>query len=43
MTVIYVVEGARTESLEGFWRVMGEAVNGPGGYFGGTWTRSPTA
>lgn len=35
MTVTYVVEGARVGSLEDFWRVIGEAVNGPGGYFGG--------
>lgn len=34
VTMIYVVEGAQVESLEDFWRVMGEAVNGPGGYFG---------
>jgi RNAse (barnase) inhibitor barstar len=34
VTVVYVVDGARIQSLEDFWRVMGEAVNGPGGYFG---------
>lgn len=34
VTVTYVVEGSQVKSLEEFWRVMGEAVNGPGGYFG---------
>jgi RNAse (barnase) inhibitor barstar len=28
------VAGAEVTSLESFWRVIGEAVNGPGGYFG---------
>ncbi|MFJ2101424.1 barstar family protein [Streptomyces anulatus] len=34
MTMIYVLDGGRIHSLEDFWLVMGEAVNGPGGYFG---------
>ncbi len=34
MTVVYAVDGSRIGSLEDFWLVMGEAVNGPGGYFG---------
>ncbi|MGW2987550.1 barstar family protein [Streptomyces goshikiensis] len=34
MTMIYVLDGRRIHSLEDFWLVMGEAVNGPGGYFG---------
>lgn len=34
MTVVYSLSGAEITSLEEFWRVMGEAVNGPGGYFG---------
>lgn len=34
MTVTYVVDGSRVGSMEDFWRVVGEAVNGPGGYFG---------
>jgi hypothetical protein len=33
--VVYVVDGSRVGSLEDFWVVMGESVNGPGGYFGG--------
>ncbi|MER5966931.1 barstar family protein [Streptomyces sp. NPDC002057] len=35
MTRIYVLDGSRIETLEDFWRAIGEAVNGPGGYFGG--------
>ncbi len=31
---MYVVDGVEVGSLEDFWRVVGEAVNGPGGYFG---------
>jgi len=31
MTVVYILEGAEITSLEEFWRVIGEAVNGPGG------------
>lgn len=34
MTTIYILEGAEITSLEEFWRVIGQAVNGPGGYFG---------
>lgn len=34
MTVVYVLDGTRIKTLEDFWRVVGEAVNGPGGYFG---------
>ncbi|GGP97625.1 hypothetical protein GCM10010187_11370 [Actinomadura coerulea] len=34
MTVVYVVDGAKIQNLEDFWRVMGESVTGPGGYFG---------
>ncbi|MFD7321572.1 barstar family protein [Streptomyces sp. NPDC059875] len=29
-----MLDGKRIRTLEDFWRVMGEAVNGPGGYFG---------
>lgn len=31
---IYVLHGERIHTLEGFYREIGEAVNGPGGYFG---------
>ncbi|WP_328860441.1 barstar family protein [Streptomyces sp. NBC_00306] len=34
MTVVYALNGKQISTLESFWRVMGEAVNGPGGYFG---------
>ncbi|MFD0343167.1 barstar family protein [Streptomyces sp. NPDC127117] len=34
MTVTYVIEGSRVTGLEQFWKVIGEAVNGPDGYFG---------
>ncbi|MFI6055250.1 barstar family protein [Streptomyces violascens] len=34
MTTIYVLEGRRIHTLADFWLVIGEAVNGPGGYFG---------
>jgi hypothetical protein len=34
-TPTYVLEGTRICSLEDFWVVIGEAVNGPGGYFAG--------
>ncbi|MGW1074857.1 barstar family protein [Streptomyces sp. NPDC002537] len=34
MTATYVLDGTRIRTLEDFWRVIGEAVNGPGGYFG---------
>jgi RNAse (barnase) inhibitor barstar len=31
---IYVLHGERIRTLEDFYREIGEAVNGPGGYFG---------
>jgi RNAse (barnase) inhibitor barstar len=31
---VFRIEGTRVTSLEAFWVVIGEAVNGPGGYFG---------
>ncbi|MEU9008194.1 barstar family protein [Streptomyces sp. NPDC048479] len=34
MTKTYVIDGAEVTGLESFWRVIGEAVNGTGGYFG---------
>lgn len=34
MTVIYILEGKQITSLESFWQVIGEAVNGKDGYFG---------
>ncbi|MEV5953286.1 barstar family protein [Streptomyces sp. NPDC051987] len=34
MTQTYVLDGTAITTLEDFWRVVGEAVNGPGGYFG---------
>ncbi|MFE6668622.1 barstar family protein [Streptomyces sp. NPDC057697] len=34
MTLTYVIDGSRVTGLERFWEVIGEAVNGPGGYFG---------
>ncbi|WP_369394236.1 barstar family protein [Streptomyces sp. CG1] len=34
MTVTYVLDGTRIKTLEDFWLLIGEAVNGPGGYFG---------
>ncbi|MFD9426429.1 MULTISPECIES: barstar family protein [unclassified Streptomyces] len=34
MTPTYVLDGTRIRTLEDFWRVIGEAINGPGGYFG---------
>ncbi|MYX71624.1 barstar family protein, partial [Streptomyces sp. SID3915] len=34
MTVTYVIEGSEVTGLERFWELIGEAVNGPGGYFG---------
>ncbi|MFF8828355.1 barstar family protein [Streptomyces sp. NPDC015131] len=34
MTVTYVLDGSGIRSLDDFWRAVGEAVNGPGGYFG---------
>jgi len=32
--VVYIIDSRQVGSLEDFWRVMGEAVNGPDGYFG---------
>ncbi|MEU9388378.1 barstar family protein, partial [Streptomyces sp. NPDC048279] len=34
MTAIYVLDGTQVRTLEDFWRLIGEAANGPGGYFG---------
>ncbi|MGX7760281.1 barstar family protein [Streptomyces angustmyceticus] len=34
MTPIYVLDGTQIRTLEDFWRVIGEAINGPGGHFG---------
>ncbi|MEV6766011.1 barstar family protein [Streptomyces sp. NPDC051105] len=34
MTATYVLDGGGIATLEDFWRVIGEAVDGPGGYFG---------
>ncbi|MFF2732004.1 barstar family protein [Streptomyces sp. NPDC058008] len=34
MTVTYVIEGSGITGLDSFWDAIGEAVNGPGGYFG---------
>ncbi|MGW7237769.1 barstar family protein [Streptomyces sp. NPDC054804] len=34
MTATCVLDGTRIATLEDFRRVIGEAVNGPGGYFG---------
>ncbi|TXS38983.1 barstar family protein [Streptomyces sp. OR43] len=34
MTVTYVIDGSRVTGLDSFWHEVGEAVNGPGGYFG---------
>ncbi|MFE9724115.1 barstar family protein [Streptomyces sp. NPDC005794] len=34
MTVTYVIDGSGITGLDGFWDAIGEAVNGPGGYFG---------
>jgi RNAse (barnase) inhibitor barstar len=34
MTTTYVIEGAEVTGLDSFWKAVGEAVNGPGGYFG---------
>ena len=32
--IVYVIDGGRVEDTTGFYTVLGEAVNGPGGYFG---------
>ncbi|MFD8260175.1 barstar family protein [Streptomyces griseoluteus] len=29
-----MLDGKQITTLEDFWRVIGEAINGPGGYFG---------
>ncbi|MFF2228748.1 barstar family protein [Streptomyces globisporus] len=34
MTPTYVLDGRQIRTLEDFWRVTGEAINGPRGYFG---------
>lgn len=34
MTPTYVLDGTQIRTLEDFLRVIGEAINGPGGYFG---------
>ncbi|MGW6918527.1 barstar family protein [Kitasatospora sp. NPDC054939] len=34
MTTMYVLDGTQVRTLEDFWRLIGEAINGPGGYFG---------
>ncbi|MGC0344269.1 hypothetical protein RKD20_009303 [Streptomyces sp. SLBN-8D4] len=30
MTAIYVLDGTKVRTQEDFWRLIGEAVNGPG-------------
>ncbi|HLL60838.1 MAG TPA: barstar family protein [Candidatus Nitrosocosmicus sp.] len=32
---IYIIPGEKVTSLEAFWKVIGESINGPDGYFGG--------
>lgn len=34
VTATYVLDGTRIRTLEDFWRVIGETINGPDGYFG---------
>ncbi|MEU0374720.1 barstar family protein [Streptomyces sp. NPDC006283] len=34
MTTTFVIDGAEVTGLDSFWKAIGEAVNGPGGYFG---------
>lgn len=34
MTARYTIDGDKTRTLEDFYEAVGEAVNGPGGYFG---------
>lgn len=34
VTATYVLDGTQVRTLEDFWRLIGGAVNGPGGYFG---------
>jgi RNAse (barnase) inhibitor barstar len=31
---VFTIEGSKISTLEDFWQQVGEAVNGPGGYFG---------
>ena len=31
---VYTIEGDAIESMDDFWREIGRAINGPGGYFG---------
>jgi hypothetical protein len=38
--VTYELPGAEITSLEAFWVVIGEVINGPGGYFG--WNLQPS-
>ena len=33
-TPVYELDGAQVHSLADFYRLIGEAINGPGGYFG---------
>lgn len=32
--VVYEIDGDQILDTDGFWTAIGEAVNGPGGYFG---------
>ncbi len=32
--VVYEIDGERIQDTDGFYTMVGEAVNGPGGYFG---------
>ncbi len=32
---VFRIDGNKVDSVAGFYREVGEAVNGPGGYFGG--------
>jgi hypothetical protein len=34
VTPTYVLDGRQIRTLEDFWPVIGEAINGPGGHFG---------
>ncbi|GAA1391342.1 hypothetical protein GCM10009639_21050 [Kitasatospora putterlickiae] len=34
MTTVYLLDGTRIRTTDDFWHAIGEAVNGPGGYFG---------
>src|SRR5688572_21394641 len=33
-SIVYELPGDRISSLDDFWIAIGEAINGPGGYFG---------